>query len=288
MTQRREFNLDYIGKELDRLDSALTTSLNVYVAGGFVLADYDLKPGTKDIDVILEDQAKFRTLVKALLGLHYRELTVPSLPQVYANLSASAILENDDGFRWDIFERVVADKLSLTDTMKSRATPSYVKKKLTMFLLSKEDIFLMKAMTDRDRDLEDMFLISRSGIDYDAIFDECILQSEQTDNVCESGLYDKCMELNEHYGLKVPFMRKLRKVAEEKLMMRALSSQIKEGHDTEDSLTKVSKGKLRPSEIKFGLKLLSEKGKVRVMKNGRIVLQSRQGVKPKSGKARAR
>ncbi len=34
--------------------------------------------------------------------------------------------------------------------------------KLKVFRLSKEDIFLMKGMTSRDKDLEDVFLMAKS------------------------------------------------------------------------------------------------------------------------------
>ncbi len=286
MTQRKEFNLHYIGKELDRLDSALASPLNVYVAGGFVMAHYGLKPGTKDIDVILEDKSRFRILMKALLDVQYRELAVNMLPSAYLNLSASAVLENSDGFRWDVFEKVVAGKLALTETMKPRATPSYRKNKLTLFLLSKEDIFLMKSVTDRDRDLEDMYLLARSGLDYDAIFEECIVQSELTDSVWESGLYDRCKELDERYGLKVPFMRKLRRVAEEKLMMRVLTRLIGEGHHSESALITASKGELRPSDVRFGLKALLRKQKIRMTSGGKITPQPTRGINTKGRKAR--
>jgi len=272
MTQRREFSLGYIESELASLDSGLAGPLDVYVAGGFVMARRGLKPGTKDIDVVLEDRPRFRNLVKLLLRHGYRELAVDVLPSAYVTLFASAILENGDGFRWDVFERVVADKLALTETMKSRATPSYKKKKLTLFLLSKEDVFLMKSVTDRDRDLEDMFLLARSGLDYDAVFEECLVQSELTDRVWESGLYERCEELDERYGVRVPFMNKLRRVADEKAVMHVLTNLIKGGLDSESALVAASKGKLRPSDVSFGLKALLRRRRIEAASSGKIRL----------------
>jgi hypothetical protein len=272
MTQRREFSLGYIGSELARLDSGLSGPLDVYVAGGFVMAHRGLKAGTKDIDVVLEDKSRFRNLVKLLLRHGYRELAANVLPSAYVNLFASAILENSDGFRWAVFEKVVADKLALTETMKSRATLSYKKGKLTLFLLSKEDVFLMKSVTDRDRDLEDMFVLARSGLDYDAIFEECLIQSELTDSVWESGLYERCEELDERYGVKVPFLNRVRRVADEKTMMRALTSLIRDGRDSEGALIEASGGKLRAGDVSFGLKALLRKGRIKVADSGRITL----------------
>lgn len=61
MTPRKEFGPAYIGKELDRLDSALPTRLDVYVAGGYVMANRGLKPGTKDTDVVLDSPSSLRS-----------------------------------------------------------------------------------------------------------------------------------------------------------------------------------------------------------------------------------
>jgi hypothetical protein len=273
LTPRKEFSPDYIDRELDRLDSVLVNHLTVYVAGGYVMARLGLKPATKDIDVILEDERQFESLVGALKDARYRELTPRMLAKPYLNLSASAVLENADGFRWDVFERVVANKLALTGTMRSRAKPGYRNTRLTLLLLSKEDIFLMKSVTERDRDLEDMFLLGRTGLDYNAVFEECTVQSELTDSVWESGLYDRCEELDSRYGLKVPFMRKLRMIADEKHVTRALMNLIREGHDSENALIEASKDKLKPSDIKFGLDALLKKGAIKVTKRGRIAIR---------------
>ena len=48
--------------------------------------------------------------------------------------------------------------------MKLRARMLYSGEKLTVFLLSNKDIFLLKGMTERDRDLEDMAILARHGL----------------------------------------------------------------------------------------------------------------------------
>ena len=60
----------------------------------------------------------------------------------------------------------------------------------------------------RDRDLEDMAILARHGLDYEAILDECIDQSNlnQRGNNWEAFLELKCKELNEKHGIVVPFL----------------------------------------------------------------------------------
>ena len=136
----------------------------------------------------------------------------------YLELSAIA-LENLDGFRWEIFIRYVAKKLQLTDKMKHRAVPFYKGKKLSVYLLSNEDVFLLKGMTERDRDLEDMALLSRSGLNYNSILEEFTDQShmDKRGNNWEASLVLKCDELNVRYGIEIPIIKKLRKMSEKRL-----------------------------------------------------------------------
>ena len=117
---RREFDVEYIRSELDKLSLKLPRRTAIYVAGGFVLASYGLKAGTKDIDVVVDSKPRFDSRIKGLKGCDYPSVQEAQLTKVYKTLSATAILENRDGFRWDVFLRVVANKLFLSNPMKKK------------------------------------------------------------------------------------------------------------------------------------------------------------------------
>jgi hypothetical protein len=267
--QQKLFNLEYIENELEKLDAALDGPLKIYVAGGFVMSTNKLKPGTKDIDVIVERRPLLKMLGKSLEKSGYSHLPMNSVTIDYKDLSAE-IYENHDEFRWDIFTRIVAHKLALTQSMKLRARLTHVKEKLSLFELSKEDIFLMKGVTDRERDLEDMSLIAKSGVDYDTILEECLIQSDRTGTLWEMGLHDKCEDLEEKFGIKVPIVKKLRKTAENKMLTRRISASLERGSKTRDQLAVKLRGKLRKSEIDIGIRLLREQGRIRVSSAGKI------------------
>ena len=215
---RQNFNPEYIKEELTKIDTVLVEELNIYLLGGAVMAINDLKPGTKDIDVLVENDRDHKTLVASLEACGYILLQPQDLSKQYLELSAIA-LENLDGFRWEIFIRYVAKKLQLTDKMKHRAVPFYKGKKLSVYLLSNEDVFLLKGMTERDRDLEDMAILSRSGLNYNSILEECTDQSnmDKRGNNWEASLVLKCDELNVRYGIEIPIIKKLRKMSEKRL-----------------------------------------------------------------------
>ena len=216
---RGNFDQKYVKNELERLNEVLNDKLSVYLIGGAVMAIVGLKPGTKDIDVIVKGERDHRILVSSLEKCEYYLLQPQDLSRAYNELSATA-MQNFEGFRWEIFVEYVAKKIALTNTIRLRAVEIFSGGKLTVFRLSNEDLFLMKGMTERDRDLDDMALIARTDIDYELILNECMEQSkkDQRGHIWESSLYEKCEELKEKYGIDIPIRNKLRKISEDKMI----------------------------------------------------------------------
>lgn len=273
---RRDFDPRYISKQLHSLDAQLHRPITVYAAGGFVMAVKGLKVGTKDIDVIVEDKTQLFSLMGGLQSLGYHIIARPVMETVYRKMAAQAILENPDGFRWDVFLRVVANKLFLSKGMKARAKAYFNGANLAILTLSGEDIFLMKGVTERDRDLEDMFRVARAGIDYDTVYQECLSQSEETERIWESGLYDNCLQLKEKYNLRVPFLTRLGKKAEQRIFLRIIGSEIRAGKKSKDSIAKVlAKGGLTSKDVKDIFKDLSEAGLIRILK-GNVSIPKRK------------
>jgi hypothetical protein len=266
VNNRKEFNLDYINSELERLGDAAHDTLRMYAAGGYVMASMGLKAGTKDIDVVVQSRSESEKLQRALENSGYTKLPIKSVTQDYRDLSA-AIYENRDGFRWDVFNKTVANKLSLSKSMRARAELIHGYSNISLFELSREDIFLMKGVTDRERDLDDMLLIARAGVDYKTVFNECLIQSEATGKLWEMGLYEKCSELQDRFGLTVPITRKLRKVAEEKMLVKRILKELKKGRTQEELVTST---KLKPTDIRAGVRILKREGRIRISKNGKI------------------
>ena len=101
-----------------------------------------------------------------------------------------------------------------------------------------------------------MWKTARSGIDYRIVFNECTFQSERTDNIWESGLFEKYRDLKEKYNILVPYAKDLKRMAGEKLVLRTYSRQIRKGNDTEVSIAKALGGKWTKKQISQDLKAL--------------------------------
>ncbi len=269
VTTVRSFDSKYVKKELAKIDKALVEKTRIYITGGAVMAFAGLKIGTKDTDVIVESDKNLINLVLALSETEYYKVSGARLLPPYIDLSAT-VLENTDGFRWDIFLKVVARKLFLSSGMRKRATLMFQGKKLVAYRLSNEDVFLLKGVTERDRDLDDMYMISRSGLKYETIYEECVYQSRESGRVWESALFGQCEDLRKKYDVQVPFLRKLRELAEEKILQLNVLESIQRGASTKKAILDDFKG-LLPEDLEFGLNLLVEHGKI-AYSNNEIVL----------------
>jgi len=142
---RPTFGREYIENEFHRIGDGLSEPLTVYLIGGGAMSLRDLKGATKDIDLVVPDSDAYGQLWAVLMDLGYTE--VQSLGQDYRALGATSCVENDDGCRLDIFNQQVANKLVLTDGMQDRSEPFLDTDRLTVRLVSNDDM-LMKAVLD--------------------------------------------------------------------------------------------------------------------------------------------
>lgn len=189
-------------KELNKL---LTNPCNLFVIGGAVLLRQGLKPGTKDIDLVVSSRKEFLALQKALLDAKFQTTRAD---KGYENMNLSQLFTRED-FRVDIFENEVCGKFSLTDSMKSRAVKIQELSNLTVFHCSNEDIFLFKTMTGREGDLEDCLELATTKLEWSAILEEMKLQIKQNGIAVWVTWIGERMDLLVDKGLEIPIMKEL-------------------------------------------------------------------------------
>ena len=99
----------------------------------------------------------------------------------------------------------MANKLVLTDGMRTRSEPFLDTDRLTVQLVSNEDIFLFKMIAGRDDDIEDMNVLVQAGLDYDVIRDELEVQIDRLgDDKFATFANEALIELEERYGVTTP------------------------------------------------------------------------------------
>lgn len=167
---RDRFDSEYIRSELERIGRQLDASVTVYLIGGGAMAFRGLKDTTKDIDLVVTEGDDLRVLQAVLQQSGYDIVSEPS--DEYEELGAQRILENEDGCRIDIFNRQVIDKLVLSDGMPHRSEAYLDTGGLSVALVSSEDIFLFKTVAGRTDDIEDMFALVQTDLNFDVIEEE--------------------------------------------------------------------------------------------------------------------
>jgi hypothetical protein len=232
MTQRRSFDKNYLQQEFDKLNSTTKHTMTLYLIGGGAMAFYGLKDATKDIDIILTNPEDLNNLKAALDAMGYKEPNPLVITRPYNDMQTSAILENRDGFRWDLFLSKVCGKLTLSADMQNRATNLYQGNSLKVLIASKEDLFLFKAITTRDADLDDTRILAQSGLNWETIAQECKSQSQVSGLCWEDALSQNLQALKEKFSIESPIEKTLRKTAERKIIEISLLGQIQKGNNT--------------------------------------------------------
>jgi hypothetical protein len=200
---RIKFDDKYVSSEIEKVGDALASPVTLYLIGGAAMIKYGLKAATKDIDVLFSTHEEAEELIQALLNSGYHIIQINRLGTEYQEMLATQILENDDGFRWDIFHEYVCRKLRLSTGMIERSRVLFKTGLLTARIISKEDIFLFKTVTERDDDEADLLLLARSKVDWELVLRECISQSREYLR-CEVDLSDRLDKLGASYGLETP------------------------------------------------------------------------------------
>ena len=171
---RPRFDRSYIRSELERIGQQLDDPLTVFLIGGGAMAFRDLKTTTNDIDLIVASGDDLEQLQVVLLELDYETVREPD--EEYEALGAQRIVENDDGCRIDVFHQQVIDKLILSDGIRRRSERYIDPGNLVVELVSPEDIFLFKAVAGRVDDIEDMFSLLQTDLDFDVVEAELAAQ----------------------------------------------------------------------------------------------------------------
>ena len=162
---------------LEEFDSWLSESVDVYLLGGSAMTVRGLKDQTEDIDLALGVVSEFEHVYQALQSQGFAVVDEPT--DSFEGVGKTVELRHDErGFRVDLFERQVVGKVWITDRMHDRAEAFWSGSNATAFILSDEDMLLLKAVSGGDlasgrrRDIEDMRQYAQRGLDYESILIE--------------------------------------------------------------------------------------------------------------------
>ncbi len=202
----KQFSKTDIEAVFAEVSRAIRKPVKAFLIGGCAMAFLNLKPSTKDADLLFEDGQSEKAFFSALKQAGFEELFPGSFE---VDLKAKDILVNGEGLQFDLFTKTVMNGLSLTPAMKKLAEKHADYGPLSVFLAAKEDIYLFKAITTRPfpRDYEDLVTLQQSGLDWKTVISEYDAQVKGRD--IDANLRKKLAEIKKS-GLTNPLIRKLR------------------------------------------------------------------------------
>lgn len=203
------FKADELEAMLVRVGDALPRELDIYLIGGCAMSFRGQKDATKDIDAILLNRSELDLLGSILKKLKFTQDT----PVEDFYLSAVMVFMQGDS-RIDLFVREVCKQLVFTERMRKRAQLYRKMGKLSVYLASNEDIFLFKAITDREKDIDDCFSLLNVGIDSRTIVDE--MEKQKRAHWCFF-VYEKLCLIAENTGLIPSFKAEVKRICLKKV-----------------------------------------------------------------------
>lgn len=201
--------IEQIYDAFEKIDKSINKKINIYMIGGGVLLYYNLKKGTKDIDIIVNSKDEYNKLIKTLEKQDFK-LEKPTREYVKLNLENILIKDN---YRFDIFNKIVCNSLFLSENMIKRAKLIKEYKNLKLFACSLEDILVFKSITDRDGDVDDCQSIARKKPNWSIVFEEIKHQIEKSGNNVWITWFEERLNLLEDRNVIIPILKDIRKLS---------------------------------------------------------------------------
>ena len=234
---------------LEEFDSWLSESVTVYLLGGSAMTVRGLKDQTEDIDLAVGVVSEFDHVHQTLTSQGFTVVDEPT--ESFEGVGKTVELHHKDrGFRIDLFERQIVGKVWITDRMHDRAEEFWTGRFVTAFILSDEDMFLLKAVSGGDlasgrrRDIEDMRKYAQRGLDYESILAEIDEQrpfntgSTEAQQIRDRShpLFTIEMAVNSLSGLPNTFTSQITEFATEFEVEYTVLGAVDDGIDTVDAI----------------------------------------------------
>jgi hypothetical protein len=146
----------------------LDQPLQALIIGGAAMIEYGLKDVTKDIDLVCRDAEGKARLLEAAKGMGF-EVVGPEKRHARLGLDRIAV---EGGNTLDLFAGRVSHDFGLSETTWARGRKTKTLGNAEIRYAAVEDIFILKLIANRPRDIEDCVLLASAKADFEAVFSE--------------------------------------------------------------------------------------------------------------------
>ncbi|MBW2990829.1 hypothetical protein KY348_03925 [Candidatus Woesearchaeota archaeon] len=199
----------------------ISNNISCYAFGGTAMMFYGYKDETKDIDLLFEKEEDRQEFIKALeeLGFEKSDPIKIYIPEKLRDKNRPVMYKRDetrfDLFVKKIFKTVISPKIKedlyAVHEFKEENT-------LKINVLRKEHIVLLKAVTDRQNDFDDIKkIISKDkNFDWQYLVDEAIWQHEHGDTWALLDTEKTLKELKKYFFIEEKYFKQIYKAVKKK------------------------------------------------------------------------
>jgi predicted nucleotidyltransferase len=204
----------------EEINTEARFKINLFVFGGAVLLYHKLKRATKDIDAVVNTKEEYGEILRVLKKLKF-ENKRPT--KEYDKMNLSGIFIKED-YRIDLFHKKICKGFSLSEGMIKRARKVFGFERISVYLVSLEDVFLLKSMTEREGDIEDCMELMKKITNWNDMFLE--LKEQTKENEVWITWINERFILIERKGLKIPIAKEVEKLSKD--YYKKLEEKLKE------------------------------------------------------------
>ena len=209
-------------KLFEAIGENLQSKTKAFVIGGENMRIKGLKPRTKDIDIVVENEEDYNSIMDALTKLGYQPKGNVDFSTEDLRLYPSIIMEHTNRSRIDLYTKKILRTLSLSSKMISRADLADFGN-LCLGILKNEDVFLLKSVTSREGDIQDMAALvnmsyagdgqfRQTDFDWNIVWDEINEQEKESHLQSFSEIiHDNIEWLVQQTGITPPIRNKLQR-----------------------------------------------------------------------------
>ncbi|MFH1440076.1 MAG: hypothetical protein ABIG89_05900 [Candidatus Woesearchaeota archaeon] len=192
----------------------LKSDVTAYAFGGNAMMFYGYKDDTKDIDILFESTKERKEFIHVIELLGFKETSPMKIyiDEKLRNPSRPLMYIKDD-IRFDIFVKKIFKTL-LSPKMKDNLFSVHEFKgrhSLRLKILRKEHLVILKTVTERDKDFEDIITITKTDKDFDwqYLIDEVIWQYQNGDSWILLDTEKMLIELKKYIHVPEKFIKQL-------------------------------------------------------------------------------
>lgn len=188
-----------------------------YAFGGNAMMFYGYKDETKDVDLLFEEEDSRKEFIEAIKTLGFEESSPIKvyIPEKLREKHRPLMFKRAEN-RFDLFVKKIF-RTEISPKMKEDLYAVHEfkgKKTLKVNVLRKEHIVLLKAITERQNDFDDIrnILEKEKRFDWQYLVDETIWQHEHGDSWALLDMEKMMKELKEYVFVEEKYLKQLYKI----------------------------------------------------------------------------